>query len=138
MQPFACYASRIYLCSMGLFVGGFSHSKLHRSCPWRGSCSLPCCGGFIWGNKESHICYGRLQFVIRPMSVQHRFFMGILPPTLAAGTHVTCRLPCHKAPYRRHNLLKVTKFWNTMSSARLPVHLLILFNNSVESWQKGR
>lgn len=63
------------LCSMGLIVDGFFHSKLHWSCPWRGSCSLPCCGGFVWCYKETHVSSGRSQryIVIKPMSVQHRF-----------------------------------------------------------------
>lgn len=49
-------------------------------------------------------------------------FMGIPAPTLAAGTHVKCSLPCDEAPCSRHSLLKVTNFQNKMSTARLPVH----------------
>lgn len=79
-----------------------------------------------------------VMFVIRPLSVQAQVFMGSPARILAAGTCVTCRLPCDKAPCSRHSLLKVTNFYNTTPSARLPVHLLILFNNSVESGQKRR
>jgi len=62
--------------------------------------------------------------------------MGIPADSLAAATHVNIQASQaskYKALCSKPGLLKVSNSLNRMSSARLPVQFLILFNNCMLS-----
>lgn len=77
-------------------------------------------------------------FVIRPMSVQHRLLWAFQQISLQQVPMWHAGFPSlkYKAPCCRHSQLKVTNFWNMMSSVRLTVLFLILFSNYMESGQE--